>query len=390
MHPTGVGFKCGPCTGVSRRRAKRGSEAGAPTWLRPAGLAVAVAVVLGVVAANLLGGSGQEDVGVQAGVDDPADQQALGGAIERRVQFEGAGQVDLAGTLALPPGHAATGEALAGVVIVPGFGPTTREGIAAPGTVPDPFYSDLSRTFTDAGMAVLRYDKRGTGQSVLPPDQVLALGDMVADAGAAVGFLADRVEVDPGRIAVVGHEEGGLVALDLAGSGPRVASLVLVSVPGRPLLEVLVDDFNNSGHAEEVEGLRAVVGGLLAGQGIPDQTELPPFLSNYFPEARQAYLEDIFSVDPAALASEVDVPTLIVRGEAATGISAIDADALATAIGPESEVLVVPDAGPTLQVVEPVAGVPDHVHGESVPAFTTDRDPEATARITEFLTSSIA
>lgn len=389
MNPTGVGFKCGPCTGTGRRRGRSGGKAHAPTWLRPAGVAVAVAVVLGVVAANLLGGGTREEVGVQLGADDAGDQQAPGGAIERQVQFEGAGQVDLAGALALPPGHAATGDALAGVVIVPGFGPTTRDGIAPPGTVPDPFYSDLSRTFTDAGMAVLRYDKRGTGQSVLPPDQELAFGDMVADGGAAVGFLADRMEVDPGRIAVVGHEEGGLVALEMAGSDQRVASLVLVSVPGRPLLEVLIDDFNNSGHAEEVDGLREVVGGLLAGQGLPDQTQLPPFLRNYFPEARQAYLEAIFSLDPVALASQVDVPTLIVRGDAATGISAIDADALAAAIGPESEVLVVPDAGPTLQVAEPVADVPAHVHGESVPAFTSQRDPDAMARITEFLTTSI-
>ena len=389
MNPTGVGFKCDPCTGTDRRWAKKGGKAGAPTWLRPAGLAVAVAVVLGVVAASLVGG-GTQEAGVQVGADDAGDQRASGGAIERQVQFEGAGEVDLAGALALPPGHAATGDALGGVVIVPGFGPTTRDGIAAPGTVPDPFYSELSRTFTDAGMAVLRYDKRGTGQSVLPPDQELVFGDMVADASAAVGFLADRVEVDPGRIAVVGHEEGGLVALEMVGSDQRLASLVLVSVPGRPLLEVLIDDFQNSGHAEEVDGLQAVVNGLLAGQGLPDQSQLPPFLRNYFPEARQAYLEDIFSLDPVALASQVDLPTLIVRGDAATGISAIDADALAAAIGPESEVLVVPDAGPTLQVVEPVADVPAHVHGESAPASTTHRDPEAMARITEFLVRTTA
>ena len=386
MNPTGVGFKCGPCTGVSRHSARSGREPAAPTWLRPAALAVAVAVILGVVAANLLGGGGQEEVGADA----PADQQALGGAIERQVQLEGAGQVDLAATLAVPPGHAATGGPLAGVVIVPGFGPTNRDGIVVPGTVPDPFYSDLSRTFTDAGMAVLRYDKRGTGQSVLPPDEPLTFDDMVADSAAAVSFLADRAEVDPGRIAVVGHEEGGLVALDLAASDPRVAGLVLVSVPGRPLLEVLVDDFNNSGHAEEVDGLRAVVSGLLAGQGLPDQTQLPPFLSNYFPEAQQAYLEDIFSLDPVALASRVDVPTLIVRGAAATGVSAADADALAAAINPATEILVAPDAGPTLQVIEPVADAPAHVHGENVPAFTTERDPEVMARITEFLTASIA
>ena len=382
MNPTGVGFKCGPCTGAGRRSTKKGKQPGAPTWLRPAALAAAVAVVLGVVAANLTGGGGQEELGAGATAEQPA---ALGGAIERQVQFDGAGEVDLAGTLALPSGHAASGAQLAGVVIVPGFGPTTRDGIVAPGTVHDPFYSDLGRTFIDAGMAVLRYDKRGTGQSVLPPDQALSFGDMVVDAGAAVGFLADRLEVDPGRIAVVGHEEGGLVALDLAGSDPRASSLVLVSVPGRPLLEVLADDFANSSHADEVDELRAVVEGLLAGEGVPDQTELPPFLANFFPETEETYLQDIFSLDPVALASEVDVPTLIVRGEAATGISAADANALAGALGPDSEVVVASGAGPTLQVSEPSASVSDPIHGESSPAPSTGRDTQAMARITEFV-----
>ena len=380
MNPTGVGFKCGPCTGAGRRSTKKGRQPGAPTWLRPAALAAAVAVVLGVVAANLVVGGGEE-----VGVGGTGEQRALGAAIERQVQFDGAGRVELAGTLTLPPGHAAAGAPLAGVVIVSGFGPTTRDGIVAPGTVRDPFYYDLGRAFTDAGMAVLRYDKRGTGQSGLPPDQALSFGDMVADAGAAVGFLADRLEVDPGRIAVVGHEEGGLVAMDLAGADPRVSSLVMVSAPGRPLLEVLADDFANSGHAEEVDELRAVVEGLLAGAGVPDPTELPPFLANFFPEAEETYLEDIFSLDPVALAREVDVPTLIVRGEAATGISAADADALADALGPDSEVVVASGAGPTLRISEPSAGVSDDMHGESSPALSTGRDTKAMARITEFV-----
>lgn len=381
MNPTGVGFKCGPCTGAGRRSERKARRPGAPTWLRPAALAATMAVVLAVVAANLVGGGGEEEVGVGG----TGEQRALGAAIERQVQFDGAGRVGLAGTLTLPPGHAAAGAPLAGVVIVPGFGPTTRDGIVAPGAVPDSFYSDLGQTFTDAGMAVLRYDERGTGQSGLPPGQALSFGDMVADAGAAIGFLADRVEVDPGRIAVVGHEEGGLVALDLAGSDPRASSLVLVSVPGRPLLEVLADDIGNSSHAEEVDELRAVVEGLLAGEGVPDPTELPPFLASFFPEAEETYLEDIFSLDPVALAREVDVPTLIVRGEAATGISEADADALADALGPDSEVVVASGAGPTLQISEPSAGVSDDMHGESSPALNTGRDTQAMARITEFL-----
>jgi pimeloyl-ACP methyl ester carboxylesterase len=356
---------------------------------------VAVAVVLGVVAASLFGG-GEEDRRA-ASPDESSEAAAAAGVIERRVQFAGADELQIGATLALPELDAAAGEGLAGVVVIPGFGPTTRDGISPPGAIPDPFYADLSRSFTEAGLASLRYDKRGTGQSALTPDETLAFDDMVTDAAAAVGFLAERAEIDPERIAVVGHEEGGLVALDLAGSDPRVGSLVLISVPGRPLLEVLTDDFNNSGHDDEVAGLQTVVNGLLAGQGLPDQASLPPFLRNFFPTAEQGYLEALFAFDPVAEAREVDVPVLLVRGDAATGIEAADADALVAALGPETDVVVAPDAGPTLQEISPLAGgdssdpnAASHMHGGGAPAVASERDQGAMTAITEFLVTSVA
>ncbi len=398
MNPTGVGFKCGPCAGGKVASSKRReSEGGTPGWQRPAAVAVAVAVamVLGVIAVNLLGG-GEDESTAPLG-NEASDLLAAPGSVERRVEFEGADELAIGATLALPSSDAGAGSGLTGVIVIPGFGPTTRDGVGAPGTLADPFYADLSRSFTEAGMASLRYDKRGTGQSVLDPDEALTFDDMVTDAAAAVSFLAERAEIDPERIAVVGHEEGGLVALDLAGSDPRVGSLVLISVPGRPLLEVLTDDFNNSGHDDEVAGLQTVVNGLLAGQGLPDQASLPPFLRNFFPTAEQRYLEALFAFDPVAEAREVDVPVLLVRGDAATGIGAADADALAAALGPETDVVVAPDAGPTLQEISPLAGeassdpnAASHMHGGGAPAVASERDQGAMTAITEFLVTSVA
>ncbi len=400
MIPTPVGFKCTSCVGGTvpgPSRGTRGAQGTGSAWRRPATLAVAAAaVVLVLITAMVLrGGDGDEEAPGAQGLDAAPD-----GPVERRVQIEGAGGLAIGATLALPTpaGDPAGGEAVAGVVIIPGFGPTNRDGLVPPAGVPDTLYADLSRNFVDAGMATLRYDKRGTGQSVLPPEEPLAFDDMVVDAAAAVSFLAERAEVDSERIAVVGHEEGGLVALDLAGDEPRVASLVLVSVPGRPFLEVLTDDFNGSGHTEEVAGLQSVVAGLLAGGPLPEASELPPFLRNFFSATQQGYLEDIFSLDPVALAADVDVPTLIVRGGAATGISGADADALVGALGPDAQVVVAADAGPTLSIVDPLAGVPDaadpssasHEHGAGAPTVVTQRAEATMADITRFLTTSVA
>ncbi len=396
MNPTPVGFKCTACAGGGVSGTTRDARA-AGGWRRPAAIAAAVAAV-GLVAVLAFGG------GSGGGSEEPslAERDATaapGGPVERRVQIDGAGDVSLGATLAVPAGAPGSAGAspVAGVVIIPGFGPTNRDGLAPPAGLPDPLYADLSRNFVEAGMATLRYDKRGTGQSTLPPEEPLAFDDMVADAAAAVGFLAERTEVDPERIAVVGHEEGGLVALDLAADDPRVASLVLVSVPGRPLVEVLTDDFNASGHGEEVPGLQGVVSGLLAGAPLPEPSQLPPFLRNFFPATQEDYLRDIFSLDPVALAAEVDAPALVVRGGAATGVGAPDADALVAALGPGSEVVVASDAGPTLSIVDPLApgqGASDptsaaHDHGAGGPTVVAQRAEEAMAGITRFLTATV-
>ncbi len=346
----------------------------------------AMAVIgAGLLLSRVVGGG---DPTAPAGGPSPA---ASATSTERPVQFEGAEGLSLGATLGLPPG-AGIGDDRPGVVILPGFGPTDRNGLYPPGRPADPLYRDLSAALLDEGMVTFRYDKRGTGQSALPPGEPLRLDDMVGDAASAVDFLADRAEVDPERIAVVGHEEGGLVALRLAASDPRVAGLVLVSVPGRPLVEVVAEDFRNSGHGEDVQRLDSVVAALLAGEQLPAPEALPPSLRDFFPLEQQEYLRDIFSVNPVMVARDVDVPALVVRGEQATGISAADADALVAALGDEAQAVAVPDAGHTLLRMpaadadgEPSGHASDG-HGGPAAAFG-QREEEALARIREFLGS---
>jgi pimeloyl-ACP methyl ester carboxylesterase len=378
---TPVGFKCETCTGQASPRwgsVGRG-------WLL---LAAAVLLVGGVLVSRVVGD------GEPSSSSDGSTSAASPVSAERHVQFDGAGGLTMGASLNLPAG-AAPGDGLAGVVILPGFGPTDRNGLYQPGRPADPLYRDLSTALVEGGMVTFRYDKRGTGQSVLPPGEPLAFEDMVADAAAAVSFVAERAEVDPERIAVVGHEEGGLVAMDLASSDPRLAGIVLVSVPGRPLVEVVADDFRNSGHGEDVEDLRTVVTSLLAGEELPEPDALPASVRSFFPTGHEQYARDIFAADPVALARRVEIPTLVVRGERATGISATDAEALREALGDGAEVSVAAEAGHTLMVVPVDEGPPGGVAADGddhAPAPATsagERDADALARIREFLLSTL-
>lgn len=135
----------------------------------------------------------------------------------------GAGGVTLAGTLTLPPGAGR----FPAVVLVSGSGPNTRNEMVADHKV----FLVLADYLTRHGLAVLRYDKRGVGGS--KGDYAHATtADFADDAAAAVAWLRTRPEIDPARVGLVGHSEGGAVVPIVAARDPRVAFIVMMAGPG--------------------------------------------------------------------------------------------------------------------------------------------------------------
>ena len=129
----------------------------------------------------------------------------------------GAPDVQLAGALAFP---VQAGRRPA-VVLVSGSGPQDRDGTVL-GHKPFELWAD---TLTNAGFIVLRYDDRGVGQST-GDFRAGTTADFQSDAEAAVRFLRMRPEVDPDRIAVVGHSEGGAIAAMMSSAPEAPAAIV--------------------------------------------------------------------------------------------------------------------------------------------------------------------
>src|SRR5262249_36126019 len=127
----------------------------------------------------------------------------------------------LAGTMSRPTQAAAP--RLPAVVLVGGSGPTDRGGLA----FGIPVLGQIGNAIAEAGFIVVRYDKRGIGQSGGRAESA-ALADYAEDVRAAVKMLADRKDVDPKHIAIVGHSEGGAVALLAAAKEKRVAAVALL------------------------------------------------------------------------------------------------------------------------------------------------------------------
>ncbi len=135
------------------------------------------------------------------------------------------GDITLVGTLTLPP---ADGPHPA-IVLVTGSGPQDRDETLG-GIALKPFRL-LADGLTRAGVAVLRYDDRGVGESTGTFDTATTQ-DFATDAEAAIRYLLTREEIDPARIGLLGHSEGGLVAAMLGARNAELDFIISLAGPG--------------------------------------------------------------------------------------------------------------------------------------------------------------
>ncbi len=131
--------------------------------------------------------------------------------------------VNLAGTLTLPDGN----PTFPAAVLISGGGAHDRDYTIF-GQKPFKIMADyLSRR----GIAVLRYDDRGTGEST-GDRSISTTEDYAEDALAAVEFLKSRSDIDPDRICLIGHSEGGTIASIVAAKYPNISCVIMIASPG--------------------------------------------------------------------------------------------------------------------------------------------------------------
>ncbi len=150
---------------------------------------------------------------------------------EVRVAVMGAPGVVLAGTLTLPNGDGP----FPGVVLVSGSGQQDRNS-AMNGHKP---FEVLADYLTRRGIAVLRYDDRGSGAST-GTFRLSTPADFAADAGAALNHLSAHAKVDGQAVGLVGHSEGGLTSAIAASQNRDLDYLVLLASPGMPMRDVML------------------------------------------------------------------------------------------------------------------------------------------------------
>lgn len=232
----------------------------------------------------------------------------------------------LAGALTLPPGVAGRLRYPA-VVLVGGAQPADRDEVID-GV---PVFAQLAKALADAGHLVVRYDRRGGGQSG-GRTETATLTDYADDVSAVVRWLAKRDDVDKRRIVVAGRGDGGAVALIAASRDKAIDALVTLNAGGsagsdlilaqqqRVLDGLKLPPADRQARIDLQKKIQAAVISGTGWQGVPDVMRK---------QADTPWFKSVLTYDPAQIVPKVKQPLLIVQGDLDLNVPPAEADRLA-------------------------------------------------------------
>jgi len=223
---------------------------------------------------------------------------------------------DLAATLTKPKGLAKVPV----VITISGSGPQERDSRVqvVPGYA---IFREVADTLGRRGVAVLRFDDRGVGESGGRESAIKATSaDFADDVRSIVKFLRARPDIDGTRIALAGHSEGGMIAPMVAQTDPALKGIALLAGPAYTGRRVML--FQNRQLIDNAPGLNAKQRDSIfrtVPAGLDSIGKLNPWIAFFM------------SHDPLPTARAVKQPVLILQGLTDTQVSPEQADTLLAA-----------------------------------------------------------
>src|SRR5688572_8246934 len=214
------------------------------------------------------------------------------------------------------------------VVLIGGSGPTDRDETVAG----IPVFGQLAQHLVDAGFVVVRYDKRGIGQSGGRAESA-TIADYAEDARAVVNWLERQKGVDKERIGVIGHSEGALAAMLLAGrERGKVRAMALLAGPSTDGSTVVLEQQKHilskmpiepAERAEKQALQEKINAAVIKGTGWNDIPEGARRVAD------TPWFYSFLTFDPKKAMNDTRQPVLIVHGELDTQVMPYHADQLA-------------------------------------------------------------
>ncbi|QKZ13980.1 alpha/beta hydrolase family protein [Spirosoma sp. KUDC1026] len=233
----------------------------------------------------------------------------------------------LEGTLTLPDGAT---KPVPVVLLIAGSGPTDRDCNSATGLKSDAFKM-LADSLAQQGVAVARYDKRGSGKNLFLAANVLKPQEHRFDfyVSDAIGFIR-QLQADKrfSGVFVAGHSEGSLVGM-LAARQTNANGFISLAGAGRNIADVMKEQGRRLGNPADVQAdVDAALDSLKQGYPVHPRN---PLLKSQLSPAAQPGLISWMKYDPATELSAYPKPVLIVQGRKDLQVSVADAERLKAA-----------------------------------------------------------
>lgn len=296
----------------------------------------------------------------------------------------------LSGTLRLPDGAGP----FPVVLMVHGSGPLDRDENFR--SVRLNIFRTLAQHLSEAGIASLRYDKRGCGQST-GDYHTAGHQDLVDDAIACLDALARSSLCLENRIFVLGHSEGTIIAPQMTFQRPSIAGLILLNPFVQKMETILLQQTRHIAEAIRREtgpkGLILRIATRLTGDPIASQRKLlrklettdTPTIRYLFQKIPAKWLREMLAMNAEDIFRSVATPMLLIGGEKDVQCDPADVDRIAALSQGPVDTYVIKDLTHILRL-DPQA--PSILNYRKL--IKTPVAPEVLTTLTEWLTSRIS
>jgi len=235
--------------------------------------------------------------------------------IEKEITVGINGKYPLKGILSLPDNY---DEKVPAVVLVHGSGSTDMDETAW-GNKP---FKDIADYLPSKGIAVLRYNKRTFvyGKQMKKEDAggITVKNETIEDAILAANLLRDDKKIDPGRIFILGHSLGGMLAPRIDVEGGNFAGLIILAGSPRTLTDIIIgqmeDQISQLGKLLQIIGKKQVLSIRAKFERIDSMTEGEAKRLKIFGYLYAWYFKELAEHPAADYLKVIEKPVLILQG----------------------------------------------------------------------------